>query len=150
LNIKYTSALLAISFVLSSSAIAKDQSNYKDGCRHQQTYAMNFEKHMARMHAALKLTPAQEAGWVDFSSKMKPEEMNSNENQDWSQLNTPDRLDRMLDVMKAREKIMTEHAALVKTFYQTLTADQKKTFDENFMGRRHSMQERFMRHCDRK
>jgi len=50
-------------------------------------------------------------------------------------MSTPDRLDQMLDNMKSHEKNMTEHAAAVRTFYGTLTPDQKKVFDKHFQPR---------------
>ena len=70
---------------------------------------------MAKLHDTLKLTSAQEAAWSDFSNKMKPvtmdkPEMNKPGHQDWKDMSTPDRLDKMLDRIKSREKLMAEHA----------------------------------------
>jgi len=137
MNIKHLSAFLAVSFtaLLSGSAFAHEPSH--QGCEYssEKTHNAYFEKHMASLHSALKLGTSQEANWTEFSGKMKPAEMQMHEHQDWAKLSTPDRLDRMLDGMKLHEKSMTEHVAAVKTFYDTLTADQKKTFDSEFMNR---------------
>lgn len=147
MNIKHLSAFLAVSFcaLLSSSAFAHEQ--YHHGCEYSSGKAHDayFEKHMSRLHSALKLSAAQEVGWTEFSGKMKPVEMERHAHKDWANLSTPDRLDQMLDGMKLHEKSMAEHVAAVRTFYESLTADQKKTFDSEFMGRGY-MEHHSMRH----
>lgn len=73
---------------------------------------------------------------------MKPADMADKSgqaaHQDWRALSAPDKLDRMLEMMKAREKNLAEHAATVRAFYDTLSVEQKQTFDKHFM--------QFMRH----
>jgi Spy/CpxP family protein refolding chaperone len=106
-----------------------------------------FDKHLAKMHDALKLTTAQEAAWTEFSNKIKPVKMEKAEMdnrkldkpgpQGWKDLNTPDRLDKVLDNMKSREKRLTEHAAAVRAFYGILTPDQQKIFDRQFQAFHH-------------
>lgn len=149
MNIKHLSTFLAISFsaLLSGSVYAHEQHAYMGGCEHSsgQAPGAHFDKHMSALHTALKLSAAQEAGWSDFAGKMKPVDMERHEHQDWAKLSTPDRLDRMLDTMKAHEKSMAEHVAAVRTFYDSLTAEQKKTFDSRFMAGR-GMEHQ---HCDR-
>ena len=85
----------------------------------------------------MKLSASQEAGWEDFSAKMKPVEMAIHEHQDWAKMSTPDRLDHMLANMKSHEQKLADRAAAVRTFYDTLSSEQKKVFDASFHGHRH-------------
>lgn len=114
---------------------SKGECAYSSGNEHER--GAHFEKHMQALHAALKLSASQEVAWTEFSTKSV--RMDRPGHQDWTNLSTPDRLDRMLDNMKSHEKNMTEHAAIVRAFYDTLNQDQKKIFDSNFMEhhRRH-------------
>lgn len=104
---------------------------------HNDCHEDHFAKHMSRLHDALKLSANQEAAWTVFASKMKPVEMDQPAHKDWQDMSAPDRLDHMVEMMKTHEKTMVEHAANVRTFYETLTAEQKKIFDEHFMEHHH-------------
>jgi len=145
INQKTLVTMLGCSLVvlLGNSAFANEPSTSKGGCDHSWSNAhSDSERHDQRMnelHSALKLSAAQETAWSEFAGKMKPSEMVRHEYKDWSNLSTPDRLDRMLDGMKAHEKSMTEHVAVVKIFYNTLNIWQKNTFDSHFMNRHHMM-----------
>ncbi len=139
-------AILGLGLValLSNSALAADASAstqqpaahtwHKDG---QDCHADFLKKHMAKLHDALKLSADQEGAWANFLAGMKPDDMAKDHDkaahQDWHAMSTPDKLDRMLDRMKAHEARLAEHAANVRTFYNTLSADQQKTFDQHFM-----------------
>ena len=130
---------IAIGLTLASaSALAsKENCDHAWSAEHEHEGAAGFDKHMAKLHDDLKLTSAQETAWTEFSNKIKPvkmdkEEMNKSHSQDWKDMSTPDRLDKMLDHMKSRETKMGEHAAAVRTFYATLTPDQQKIFDRRF------------------
>jgi hypothetical protein len=68
---------------------------------------------------------------------MKPVKMDKPGHPGWKDLNTPDRLDKILDNMKSHEKQMAEHAAAVRAFYGTLTPDQQKIFDHQFQAYHH-------------
>jgi len=91
------------------------------------------------LHDKLGLSASQQAAWNDFVVKSKPGEHPAKP--DWaelSKLTTPERLDRMLSLMKDRQQHMEAHAQAVKTFYAQLTAEQKKIFDASFQpGRDH-------------
>lgn len=122
---------------------AAEECDHAWGAGHEHENAARFGKHMAKLHDALKLTSAQEAAWTEFSDKIKPRNMDKtgmdkSRRQDWKNMSTPDRLDKMLDNMKSRETKMSEHAAAVRTFYAALTQDQQKIFDRRF--------EEFQRH----
>lgn len=92
-----------------------------------------MEKRQNALHAKLGLSASQEAAWNDFVAKSKSNEQTKRP--DWSKLSslpTPDRLDRMLAMMKERQQAMEVHVEAVKTFYAQLTPEQKKIFDESF------------------
>lgn len=141
---KTLSSLLGIGFavLLSNSVLAHEQPGdcghswgKEHGCGDGCGYGTQVDKRMSALHTALKLSASQEAAWTEFSGKMKPVKMDKPGSQDWTDMSTPDRLDKMLDNMKSHEKSMAEHAATVRAFYDTLTQDQKKVFDKHFQER---------------
>ena len=140
---KSLGVLLGFGFLalLGNSVLANEQNattknaSVHSGSKEQMgCHARHFEKHMAALHTALALSAGQEAAWIEFSNKMKPARMDMHAHRDWRDMSTPDRFDRMLESMKSREKNMAEHAATVRTFYDTLTQDQKKIFDTHFQA----------------
>lgn len=148
ITLKTLSTLLGIAaLLLSNSVLANEQSASKSECSHSWGKEQNdgagahFDKRISALHTALKLATSQEAAWTEFSDKMKPVKMEKPGHQGWKDLSTPDRLDRMLDNMKSHEQRMTEHAATVRSFYDTLTPDQKKIFDNHFQEH-HQRQDR--------
>ena len=127
---------ISLSVLLSNSALANEKMESKGECNHswnkKNGYAAHFDKRMSAMKTSLQLTSSQEASWTEFSNKLKLVKTDRPEHQDWKDMSTPDRLDRRLDQMKSHEKIMADYAATVRAFYDTLTQDQKKTFDKYF------------------
>lgn len=138
------SAIFGISLaaLLSNSVLAHEKMVSKDQCRHswgkKGGYATHFDSRMSALHTALQLTPAQETSWAEFLNKIKPVKMEEPAPQNWKNMSTPDRLDRRLSYVKAHEIKMTEHAAAVRTFYDTLTQDQKGIFDKQFQTYHHN------------
>lgn len=145
MNNKIIGALfVAIGLTLASASVfaSKGGCDHAWSTGHEKGGAARFEKHMAKLHDALKLTTTQETAWTEFSNKMKPVNMDKPKmdkfrHQDWEGLSTPDRLDKVLDNMKSHEKELTEHAAAVRAFYGTLTPDQQKIFDHRFQAYHH-------------
>lgn len=96
-------------------------------------------KRSAELKAKLKITAAQESAWTTFTTSMKPPAAKARPDinrEELAKLSTPERLDKM-------KAMRTEHAAsrtsemeqrdqAVKTFYGTLSAEQKKVFDAEF------------------
>jgi Spy/CpxP family protein refolding chaperone len=108
-------------------------------------------KHMADLKAKLKITPAQEGAWTTFTTSMKPSgAMNANrpDRAEMEKLTTPERIDKMQALHTQRmadmSAAMTKHNDATKTFYATLTAEQKKVFDAEHakMGGRHGDKKR--------
>ena len=93
------------------------------------------EKHMTELKGKLKLTSAQEAAWGAFATGMKPVRPDSKrpDRAEMEKLSTPERLDAMrtlrIQHMSEMNAAMDKRHEAVKTFYGTLTAEQKKTFD---------------------
>lgn len=100
-------------------------------------FAEQIEKRQAQLHDKLKLTAEQEAAWKTFSEKMKPS--GARDRPDLSgmeSLHAPERMEKMLAVMKERESQMAGRVAAVKAFYAVLTPEQQKLFDEQFSKHR--------------
>lgn len=96
------------------------------------------EAHRAKLHDALKLSADQETAWKAFAEKTKPQPRPARP--DWaesSKLSTPDRMEKMLSVMREGVNRMSARVAAVKTFYAKLTPDQQKTFDAEYMPKHH-------------
>ena len=90
-------------------------------------------KRQADLHAKLKLSAAQEPAWKTFTDSMKPGDMMQRPDRaEMEKLAAPERMEKMLGLMKDREARMSSHLAAMKTFYATLTPEQKKIFDANF------------------
>ena len=93
-----------------------------------------MQEHMARRQAALKqklqITPAQEGAWTAFTGSMKaPANMQRPDRAEFDKLSTPERIDRMRAMRSARMAEMDKRADATKTFYATLSPEQKKVFD---------------------
>lgn len=129
--------LLAALFAASGAVLAFGH----DGChgmgremspRMQERMTARMEQHHARLHEALKLTPAQEDAWKTYLAQGKPQPPAGQplSREEMARLSTPERAERMQGVMRDRLAMMEKHTAALKTFYATLTPEQKKTFDE--------------------
>lgn len=89
------------------------------------------------LHKNLQLTAAQEPAWKAFTEKTAlktdwqrpdPEAM--------AKLTAPERMEKMLEMSKQHQTLMTERLEAMKTFYAVLTPEQKKVFDEHHAGSR--------------
>jgi protein CpxP len=98
-----------------------------------------FTEHLAKLHDKLKLTASQEAGWTTFVAAITPAAGSATlpDRAATAALSAPERMDAAIARAKARIVTMEAHDAALKTFYATLSADQKKVFDDNVMGGAH-------------
>ena len=103
-------------------------------------------KHHDALKAKLKLTSEQEGAWAAFTTAMKPparSDMKRPDRAEMDKLTTPERIDKMRaqrsERMTAMNAAMDKREDAIKTFYATLSADQKKIFDADHarMDRRH-------------
>lgn len=104
----------------------------RDPARMEQMMA----RHLDTLKAALKLSPAQEAAWTTFAASMKPAKGAMPKRPDMAELQklpTPERLDKMSELHKQHrtemDAAMAQRNEAIKTFYASLSPEQKKTFD---------------------
>lgn len=107
-----------------------------------------MQAHLAQRAAALKaelqLTPEQEGSWNAYVAAMKPPAAAAHPGrEDFAQLSTPERLDRMRTLRQQREAEFDRRDAATRSFYAGLSAEQKKTFDQRTA---HPMHEEGRRH----
>jgi hypothetical protein len=95
-----------------------------------------LEKKLDALHEALKLAPAQEAAWAEWSGKAKAAR------QDWkerrkdfeAQAERPaiERMEKRLALLKERLAQWEALLGATKAFYAGLSAEQQKTFDQQW------------------
>jgi periplasmic protein CpxP/Spy len=109
--------------------------------------AEHFTARMAKLHDALKLTAAQEPAWATYLAAMTPPATAPAhpDRAAIAAMPAPDRMEQMLTTARARIADMETKLAALKTFYATLTAEQKKTFDDKVMGGAHGPHRMMMR-----
>ena len=109
------------------------------GAKHEQMQAKWGEraaKREQKLHQALKLTPAQGAAWTTYAAAVKPQPRSANgERGAWKTMAAPQRMEWQIDMAKQRLATMESRLAATTAFYGTLTAEQKKLFDDNSMHR---------------
>lgn len=97
-------------------------------------------EHQAQLKSALKITASQEAAWnayVAGTAPNPPAGAPGMAQEDWSQLTTPQRLDKMQALRAERDTAMAKRIEAVKTFYAALTPEQQKVFDTQAHGGMH-------------
>ncbi len=106
-----------------------------DGERHtrqQERMKAHMDKRAADLKAKLKLSTEQESSWNAFVAAMKPPARASMpKREDMAKLSTPERLDKMNELRKQRDAAFEQRDAATRTFYGSLSAEQKKVFDES-------------------
>ena len=99
-------------------------------------------KRLSELKDKLNITPAEEPAWQTFADKVNAQakataalhekmraEMKSPD------LTTPDRMAKMAEFMKIRSQHMAAMSEVVRTFYNTLSPEQKAVFDKMHLGR---------------
>lgn len=89
------------------------------------------QKHLAELKSKLKLQTDQEAVWKTFADAMQPptQPLARVDRAAMEKLSTPERIDQMQALHTHREAEMKKRGDATKTFYASLSAEQKKTFD---------------------
>ena len=103
-----------------------------DPAQRQQRMAEHHAKRMAELKTQLKLTPAQDGAWNQYTAAMQPPAMGQRERMDrteFEKLTTPQRIDRMQQRATERQAQMKQRGEATKAFYAQLTPEQQKTFD---------------------
>jgi Spy/CpxP family protein refolding chaperone len=99
----------------------------------QARMAEHFAKREAELHAALKLSPAQEPAWNAFVAATRPAPHEHGDRAEWASLSAPARLQKMIDMSKQRTSMMEAHLSALNTFYSTLNPEQKRLMDQHTM-----------------
>ena len=105
------------------------------------------EKHLETLKSDLKLNANQEAAWAEWVGKINGdhagwEEKRKNE-KSWASLPAPERMEKMLAFSKEHIVRQELRLAATKTFYATLSPEQRQTFDKDFKFEHH---DRFGKH----
>lgn len=138
------SGCLVISFAVFSMLAAaqehsknscKDQPNPQD-CMHKKMEHSRAE-HEAKLHAALKLSPAQEPAWKTYTDSLhqqmaaaEADHKTMSSHADMEKMSMPDRLAQHLAMEQKRLTMMQSYLAALKTFYAVLTPGQQTTMDK--------------------
>jgi len=107
-----------------------------DPARMQEKMGEFFAMQQARVHYQLKLTAGQEPAWNTYQAAIKPV-MPAGPRPDmkaWMAMPAPDRMAKMIEMGKQHIATEESHLAALRTFYATLTPEQKKAFDHSMMG----------------
>jgi hypothetical protein len=110
----------------------------RDGKEYRQRWQAFADRRAEALHTALRLDAEQETAWQTyrqsfseiFTSHWKERR---GEYRDWdkfAELSAPERLEKQISWSKERNERLTAHLASLKTFYKTLTPEQKKIFDQ--------------------
>lgn len=99
---------------------------------HQEHRGQNHQQQLDQLKSALKLAPNQEAAWNAFVARTDTATHTSagKSSEKWSDLTTPQRLDRMQSIHAEHDAQLKRRADATRSFYATLTAEQQKIFDD--------------------
>ncbi|MCD5360483.1 Spy/CpxP family protein refolding chaperone [Chromobacterium aquaticum] len=86
-------------------------------------------RHLQALHDQLKLQAKQEAAWKTYTESMKPGERAMPPKPQAGET-APQRMERMLDMMKQHQDGMQKRLDALKTFYAQLTPEQQKVMDQ--------------------
>jgi len=128
-------AAAALSSAVYAAPSAPEQGGATQGM-HQERQGGDFKERIARrqavLHDKLKLTGSQEAAWKTYIAAATPPAPTARpERGQWEKMSAPERMEKMMAMMKEREGHMATHLAAMKTFYATLSPLQQQIFNDN-------------------
>lgn len=141
---------VAAAYVAIGSCAAYAQAPAADAPQHDHaTMAARMKERMAKrqqeLHDKLKLNASQESAWQTYIGKLQPGQPPAHPSrEEMAKLSAPERMDRMLAMMKEHEKRMEARVAATKEFYAVLTPDQQKIFNDEFGRGMHERHEHGM------
>lgn len=166
LNLSLRSTLLALAVGATSFAAvaqtsapqapaapgASAQASGPQGDRHERMHA-RVGRHLDGLKTRLQLNASQESAWSQFRTALQARPTHAAhathtaQRQELMGLSTPERLDRMKTLRAQHQAemnaFMDQRSEATKTFYATLSTEQKKVFDAEsarFMQARHSQE----------
>jgi len=87
-------------------------------------------RRLARLKETLRITPAQEGSWSTYASALRPAPRQRPELGEMARLTTPERVDRMRALRSQRMAEADRRGEATKSFYASLSAEQKRVFDQ--------------------
>ncbi|MBC7602185.1 MAG: Spy/CpxP family protein refolding chaperone [Ramlibacter sp.] len=110
----------------------------RDPAQMQKHREERMAERMDTFKRALQVTPAQEGAWNAWSAVMRPTPHQRPDQAEMLRMTTPERIDRMRAMRNAHIAEQDRKADATKTFYASLSVEQKRVFDTasmKFMGR---------------
>jgi hypothetical protein len=104
-----------------------------DGKWNEKDFKERIAERQERLKKALAITSKQEAAWKTFTDQMTAQMQERFKNFDPDQflgLTTPERMEKQLAFSRQAQGTMEKRLEAVKTFYNSLTPEQKKKFDD--------------------
>jgi periplasmic protein CpxP/Spy len=99
------------------------------------------EKRLETLKSDLKLNANQETAWNEWAGKIKGDhtgwEEKRKSKESWASLPAPDRMEKILAFSKEHIARQEARLAATKTFYATLSPEQRHTFDKEFNFEHH-------------
>lgn len=118
-------------------AQAQSHAERKDFAKRFERMQQRRAERMAALKDKLKLSTAQEGAWNTYAAAVQPSrDAKPPQRPDraaFSQLTTPERLDRMQARQAERAALFAKRADAIKAFYAQLSPEQQKTFDAEGM-----------------
>jgi len=93
--------------------------------------AERHTQHLTELKAKLNLQAVQEPAWRSFAQSMQhPARVARPERASFEKMTTPERLDQIQAMKAQRDAHMQQRADAVKTFYASLSTEQRQVFDQ--------------------
>ena len=135
-------AAATLSTAVHAAPAAPEQSGPDRGAMqgmHHERQGGDFKERVAgrqaALHDKLKLTGNQEAAWKTYIAAATPLAPPARPDRaQWEKMSAPERMERMMTMMKEREAPMAAHLSAMKTFYATLSPLQQQIFNDNVGG----------------
>ena len=144
LLIGITTLGIGVSGAVGTLALAQSAAPASSDMRpeHQRPSPEKMAEHAAHreaaLHDALKLTPQQESAWTTYNTKMRTgQPMQRPDHEQMEKMAAPERMEKMLAMMRDGERRMADRLEATKPFYAVLTPAQRAIFDKQTNGKRH-------------
>ncbi len=108
-----------------------ERRGWHDPARMQERMA----RRLAELKDKLQIAPAQEGAWTAFTTALKPPATRPArpDRAEFEKLTTPERIDRLQALHAQRDAELRQRAEATKAFYATLSLEQQKVFDAEFL-----------------
>ena len=121
-----------------SPAPAQGDTHHEHEHYNPEKMAEHVARRQAALHDALKLTPQQENAWTAYAEKTRTgQPMQHPDQKQMEKMPAPERMEKMLVMMRDGEHRMADRLDATKPFYAVLTPTQRTIFDKETRGRHH-------------